>query len=94
MANLASLYIEAKEYKKAIALFKKILKINEEYYRAYLGLGLCFDKLGKYIYAVRFYKKYIAKKPNSDTAKSLAGRIYEIYQKKEKNNSKNLKIIN
>ena len=93
MANLASLYIEAKEYKKAIALFKKILKINEEYYRAYLGLGLCFDKMGKYIYAVRFYKKYIAYKPNSQTTKSLVGRIYEIYKNKDKVKSSNLKII-
>ena len=93
LANLASLYIEQEDYKKAIALFKNILKINEEYYRAYLGLGLCFDKMGKYIFAVRFYKKYIAHKPNSQTAKSLVGRIYEIYKNKEKVNSKNLKIV-
>ena len=72
---------------------KKVLKINEEYYRAYLGLGLCFDKMGKYIYAVRFYKKYIAKKPHSQTAKSLVGRIYEIYKNKEKTDTKNLKIV-
>lgn len=93
MSNLASLYIEQEEYKKAIVLFKKILKINEEYYRAYLGLGLCFDKLGKYIYAIRFYKKYIAKKPNSNTASSLVGRIYEIYKNKEKVKNKNFKIV-
>ena len=93
LSNLASLYIEQEEFKKAIALFKKILKINEEYYRAYLGLGICFDKMGKYIYAVRFYKKYIAKKPHSHTAKSLVGRIYEIYKCKEKAKKGNLKII-
>ena len=92
-SSLASLYIEREEYKKAIALFKKILKINEEYYRAYLGLGLCFDKIGKYIYAVRFYKKYIAQKPHSQTAKSLVGRIYEIYKNKEKLDGKKLKVI-
>jgi len=95
LSNLASLYIEQEEYKKAIVLFKKILKINEEYYRAFLGLGLCFDKMGKYIYAVRFYKKYIAKKPHSQTAKSLVGRIYEIYKCREKTKHDNkLKIIN
>ncbi len=93
LANLASLYIEQEEYKKAIELFKKILKINQEYYRAFLGLGLCFDKLEKYSQAVRFYKKYIAKKPHSQTAKSLVGRMYEIYKNKEKNNNKNLKVI-
>ena len=94
LANLASLYIEQEEYKKAICLFKKILKINEEYYRAYLGLGLCFDKMGKLTYAVRFYKKYIAKKPHSQTAKSLVGRIYEIYKNKEKTDNKKLKVVN
>ena len=93
LSSLASLYIEQEEYEKAIKLFKDILKINEEYYRAYLGLGLCFDKMGKYIYAVRFYKKYIAKKPNSQTSKSLVGRIYEIYKNRERNNSKNFKVI-
>lgn len=92
-SNLASLYIERKEYKKAITLFKKILRTNDEYYRAYLGLGLCFDKMGKYINAVRFYKKYIAKKPHSQTAKSLVGRIYEIYNKKEKVSDRKLKIV-
>ena len=49
--------------------------------------------MGKYIYAVRFYKKYIAKKPHSQTAKSLVGRIYEIYKKREKLENNNLKIV-
>jgi len=93
LANLASLYIEQEEYKKAIELFKKILKINQEYYRAYLGLGLCFDKLEKYSQAVRFYKKYIAKKPHSQTAKSLVGRMCEIYKNRGKVDNKNLKVI-
>lgn len=92
-SSLASLYIERGDYKKAINLFKKILKINDNYYRAYLGLGLCFDRLKKYAYAVRFYKKYISYKPYSDTAKSLAGRIYEIYRTKEIKNKANLKIV-
>ena len=91
--SLAGLYIEQEKYKKAITLFKKIVSINNEYYRAYLGLGLCFDKLKKYILAVRFYKKYISYKPNSDTAKSLVGRIYEIYKNKEPANKSNLKIV-
>lgn len=93
LSNLASLYIGQKEYKKAISLFREILKINDEYYRAYLGLGLCFDKMGKYIFAVRFYKKYIAKKPHSQTAKSLVGRIYEIYKNKDKTDFKQLKVV-
>ena len=38
-------------------------------------------------------KKYIAKKPHSETAKSLVGRIYEIYKTKEKVENANLRII-
>lgn len=89
LSNLASLYIEQEKFEDAIILFKKILKINEEYYRAHLGLGLCFDKLGEYIYAIRHYKKYISKKPHSQTARSLAGRILEIYKSKHEKGTKN-----
>lgn len=93
MSNLASLYIEKEDYRKAVPLFKKILQINPDYYRAYLGLGICFDKLGRLTSAVRFYKKYISIKPNSDVAKSLAGRIYEIYSKKKKPDNNKLKLV-
>ena len=84
--SLANLYIEKEDFESAIILFKEILKINRDYYRAYLGIGLCFDRLGNYIHATRYYKKYISYKPNSQTAKSLVGRIYEIH--KNKNNIK------
>jgi len=93
LSNLASLYMEKEEYKKAISLFKRMLKINPDYYRAYLGLGICFDKLNKLTTAVRFYKKYISSKPHSDVAKSLVGRIYEIYTTKEKSKNSNLRVV-
>ncbi len=93
LSNLASLYMEKNDYKNAIVLFKKMLKINPDYYRAYLGLGICFDKLNKLTTAVRFYKKYISAKPRSDVAKSLVGRIYEIYSTKQKVDAPNLRVV-
>ena len=96
LSSLAGLYIEKCKFIHAIKLYRKILSINKEYYRAYLGLGLCFDKMGKYTNAIRFYKKYIAYKPKSQTAKSLVGRIYEIgniKQKQQNKNSTNLKLF-
>lgn len=96
LSNLAGLYIEQSNYADAIKLYRKILSLNREFHRAYLGLGLCFDKLGKYTNAIRFYKKYIAQKPKSSTAKSLVGRIYEIGKiklKQSRENKNNLKII-
>ena len=78
----AGLHITLEEYREASYLFYKILKINPAYYRANLGLGICFDKMNKFSSAIRYYKKYIARKPHSATTKSLAGRICEIYSKK------------
>lgn len=92
-ASLANIYIEKENYIEAINLFKQILKINCDYYRAFLGLGLCFDKLEKYTYAVRYYKKYISNKPHSNTAKSLANRIFEIHNKKNKKIPSRLKLL-
>ena len=85
LSNLASLYIDTNKFSEAILLFKQMLKINPDFYRAYLGIGLCFDKLEKYTFAIRYYKKYISAKPNSPTSKSLVGRICEIHSKREKN---------
>ncbi len=94
LSNLAALYIEQEEFNQAIVLFKKMLTINEDYYRAYLGLGLCFDKLGKISYATRYYKKYISKKPDSQTAKSLIGRIYELHKNNNtKTKQTNFKVV-
>lgn len=90
LSNLASLYIDFQKYTEAIKIFKQMLKINPEFYRANLGLGLCFDKLEKHSFAIRYYKRYIAQKPNSSTAKSLVGRIFEIHSKRQKNTNKKL----
>lgn len=80
--HLAGLYIRLEMYEQALVVFYDILKVNPNYYRANLGIGVCFDKLKRYSYAIRFYKKYICKKPKSSTARALANRILEIYQTK------------
>ena len=99
LSNLASLYLDTNKYIDAIKLFKQMIKINPDFYRAYLGMGLCFDKLEKYTFAIRYYKKYISYKPNSPTSKSLIGRICEIHSKREKilktsKDTKSFKLIN
>ena len=91
--SLANLYIEKEDFHKAIELFRRIIKINNEYHRAYLGIGICFDKLGKYTHATRYYKKYICMKPHSHTAKSIVGRIYEIHKNSPKDKKTDLKVV-
>lgn len=88
----AGLYMQLKDYLEAAKIFHAILKIDPYYYRANLGLGICFDKLDMHTKAVRFYKKYIAQKPESETTKSIVGRIVDIYSDKKQRQS-GLKLI-
>lgn len=91
----AGLFMQLEMYGEASMLFKHILKINPNYYRANLGLGICFDKLEKFPAAIRYYKKYIASKPKSDTSYALVNRICEIYSNNptNKKSKQNLKIV-
>lgn len=94
-AHKASLCVSLKMYEEAIVIFSEILKINPSYYRANLGIGICLDKLRRFSSAVRFYKKYIVKKPKSPTTRALVGRICEMYAKGElkRGFSSNLKVV-
>ena len=74
----AGLLMSMGDFEEAARIFFDILRIDDEYYRAYLGLGICFDKMEKYSYAVRFYKKYIEKNPEGEAVKSIASRIIDI----------------
>lgn len=74
----AGLLMSMGDFEEAARIFFEILKIDDTYSRAFLGLGICFDKLEKYANAVRFYKKYIANNPENETTKALASRIIDI----------------
>ncbi len=92
-SHLAGLYMELNMFEEGAKLFHQILNIQPDYYRANLGLGLCLDKMEKYNLAIRFYKKYITKKPNSKTSRSLAGRIYELCSKIKLKDRNGLRLI-
>ena len=34
------------DYLKSAKLFKKVIKLKPDYYRAFLALGICYEKLG------------------------------------------------
>ena len=78
----AGLLMQIACYDEALELFKQILVINPNYYRANLGVGICLDRLEQYAGAIRYYKKYISQKPKSETAYALVNRICEIYGEK------------
>ncbi|MDO5438279.1 MAG: tetratricopeptide repeat protein [bacterium] len=74
----AGLLMSMGNFEEAARIFFDILRIDDTYSRAYLGLGICFDKLERYTNAVRFYKKYIAAAPEGEAVKSIASRIIDI----------------
>lgn len=74
----AGLLMGFNNFEEAAKIFFDILKIDNDYSRAYLGLGICFDKLEKYTNAVRFYKKYIVNNPKTEAARAAASRIGNI----------------
>ena len=63
----------------------QILKINPDYYRAYMNIGLCFDKLGKRADAQRYYRKFLLKKPNSHQAQFVKTRLERLKNVKTQN---------
>lgn len=74
----AALLVELQLYQQAAAVFGELLKINPQYYKAVLGIGICFDKLGKTSSAIRYYKKFLQLKPNSKNAPDVVSRLEQI----------------
>ena len=74
----AALLVELKKYHEAAGVFTALLKINPQYYKAILGIGICFDKMGKISSAVRYYKKFLEIKPNSKNAPDVVARLEQI----------------
>lgn len=83
--NKASLLIKLNRYKEASILLHQIMKINPDYYRAYMSIGICFDKLGKRADAQRYYRKFLLKKPNSHQAQFVKTRLERLKNIKSAN---------
>ncbi|GAI65976.1 unnamed protein product, partial [marine sediment metagenome] len=55
--NLGNIYLEEKEYEKAIELYKKALGLNPDYAAAHSNLGLAYKRLKRISEAVEHFKK-------------------------------------
>lgn len=71
----AGLYMSGGDFNNSLNVFKRMLEVNPQYYRAYLGLGICFDKSGYPSKALTYYKKFISFCPNSRSSKHIKNRI-------------------
>lgn len=74
----SSLLMKMNRYKEASNTLNQIMKKDSNYHKAYLGIGVCFDKLGKKTDAQRYYKKFLINKPNSQQASFVKDRMQKI----------------
>ena len=66
------------KYLEASSTFFQLIKRNPDYYKAYLGIAMSFDKLAKYKDAIRYYKKFLGMKKLSEDAIFARERLNEL----------------
>ena len=66
------------KYMEASCTFFQLIKRNPDYYKAYLGIAMSFDKLAKYKDAIRYYKKFLELKQFSEDSIFARERINEL----------------
>lgn len=87
----STLLMKLDRYQEASKILNELLKLNPEYYRAYVGIAICFDKLGRKIDALRYYRKFLQKKPFSHQAQFVKTRLLKLKSCFDSKN--NLKIV-
>ena len=72
-------------YKEASTVLNKIMKIDSTYSKAYVGIGICFDKLGKKTDAQRYYRKFLSSDTDSSQKNFVLSRMQKIRENKAPN---------
>lgn len=77
MDGLGYSYEGKKEYEKAANAYQKVIDLGESFQLAdaYLGLGRCYEKLGKAKEAVKNYKNFIKVSPKSEMTNIVLRKI-------------------
>ena len=76
--NKAAMLMGMGDFEEASKTFFALLKRNPDYYKAYLGIAMSFDKLEKYPDAIRYYRKFLQIKKFSEDAAFARERIKEL----------------
>ncbi|MDR1168032.1 MAG: tetratricopeptide repeat protein [Heliobacteriaceae bacterium] len=74
----SELLISLEKYQEAALILNELLKINPAYYRAFAGIGICFDKLGNHSRAQRYYRKFLAAEPFPPQADFVKTRLEKL----------------
>jgi len=93
----SSLLMKTDKYKEASMTLNDLLKNNCDYFNAYAGIGVCFEKMGKFSDAKRYYRKFLSLNPFSPQKSFITDRINKLkYVSCDffKKNAPKLQIIN
>ena len=74
----STLLMKLNRYKEAVKILGHLIKLNPDYYNAYAGIGVCFEKLGKLSDAQRYYRKFLQLKPFCEKAEFIKSRLNKI----------------
>lgn len=75
--GLGYAYEGKKDYAKAMEAFQRAAALGEQYKlgEAYLGMGRCYERMGKEKEAVESYKKFLAMSPQSQMANMILRKV-------------------
>ncbi len=88
----STLLMKLEKYKEAAQNLGQLIKLNPDFYNAYIGLGVCFEKLGRTSDAQRYYRKFIQMKPFSQKTEFAKNRLEKIKHTKDLKQKRYLKI--
>ena len=74
----SSLLMKMEKYKEASIILNQLMKLDPSSNKACVGIGICFDKLGKKTDAKRYYRKFLLNKPESSQASFVKDRMQKI----------------
>ena len=92
LLHLGAVYIDLKNYSKAISVFKDIISVQENNFLAYYGLASCYNDLGRYNDAIEGFKQAIKYKPDYADAYFGIGLLFD-YQENDECEKYYLKTI-
>jgi tetratricopeptide (TPR) repeat protein len=77
MEGLGYSYEGKRDYEKAIAAYQKLIGLGEEFQvaNAHLGMGRCYEKMGKKREALEHYRSFINASPKSQMANIVLRKI-------------------
>ena len=81
----SSLLMKLERYKEASEVLNKLIKLDSKNIEAFVGIGICFDKLGKKSYAQRYYRKFLTNQPTSNKVDFVKNRMKKIRDEQNRN---------